>query len=95
MAKIDFLLGQDGDLQIAEGGFVMGESKYQDASRIWKLNKGQVKRDPLIGFGAIRYINSDVSIVDIKTQFKLHLARDNKRLESFKLLNGVYYFTIE
>ena len=83
MAK-DIMLGEDGDLLIRNGDFVIGDSLTQEVSRILKMNKGELKSDPLLGCNMIELINSEASQTSIETVVKLNLKRDRKNYNDVK-----------
>lgn len=83
MAK-DILLGDDGDLKIVNGDFAIGDSLTQDVSRILKLNKGELKSDPLLGCNMIELMNSESSKTNIETVVRLNLERDGKDYNEIK-----------
>ena len=83
MAK-DILLGDDGDLLIRDGDFVIGDSLTQDVSRILKLNKGSLKSDPLLGVNLIELMNSEASQTSVETIVRLNLQRDGKDYNEVK-----------
>lgn len=82
----DILLGEDGDLLIRNGDFVVGESLTQEVGRILKLNQGELKNDPLLGVNMIELVNSQSTALEIETKVKLHLKRDGKDFNEVKQL---------
>ena len=88
MAK-DILLDADGDLLIENGDLKVSESDQQEIETILKLNKGDLKRDPVLGCNLMQLINSDISEVEIKQRIKLNLERDGKKINSIGFNNGV------
>ncbi|CAA0153108.1 hypothetical protein [Tenacibaculum maritimum] len=69
----DLLLDENGDLAIVDGDFVIGESDQQNVEILLVSNKGEFKEFPLVGFGAINYIKSNVSEIEFKRDLKLQL----------------------
>ena len=69
----DLQLDENGDLLIVDGDFVIGDSKQQDVETLITANKGEFKEFPLVGFGAINYIKSNVSEVEFKRDLKVQL----------------------
>lgn len=69
----DFLLDENGDLAIENGDFVIRDSKEQDVATLIMANKGEFKEFPLVGFGAINYVKSEVSEVEFKRDLKVQL----------------------
>jgi len=83
MAK-DILLADDGDLQIANGDFVVGESLDQEVQMILEMAQGELKEDPLLGADLFRMVHSNATEGDLKQRVKLHLARDGKDYDKLK-----------
>ncbi|MEQ3500594.1 oxidase [Tenacibaculum sp. SSH1-16] len=69
----DILLDENGDLLIVDGDLVIGDAKQQSVETLILANKGEFKEFPLVGFGAINYVKSDVSEVEFKRDLKVQL----------------------
>lgn len=80
----DILLGENDDVQILNGDFVVGESLDQEVGLILRLNKGELKEDPIMGCDLIRLINSNITQPELKQIIKLQLARDGKSYDELK-----------
>lgn len=85
MAK-DIILGDDGDLLIVNNDFAIGDPLTQDVSRILRMNKGELKSDPLLGCNMIELMKSEASQTTIETIVKLNLQRDGKDYNEIKNL---------
>jgi phage baseplate assembly protein W len=80
----DILLDDNDNLRIENGDFVIGDSIDQEVSLILRINKGELKEDPVIGCDLIRLINSNTSEMELKQIVKLQLARDGKSYDGLK-----------
>lgn len=80
----DILLGDNDDVQILNGDFVVGESLDQEVGLILRLNKGELKEDPIMGCDLIRLIKSNITQPELKQIIKLQLARDGKSYDELK-----------
>jgi hypothetical protein len=85
----DILLDDNGDLIFRNGDFVIGDSFEQEVRLIIGLNKGGLKSDPVLGCELVRMINSQASQIAIQQKIKLNLERDNKKVGSVKIENGI------
>lgn len=83
MAK-DILLNDDGEVVIANGDFVIGESLDQEVQIILEMAQGELKEDPLMGADLFRLINSNATEGDLKQAVKIQLARDGKDYDKLK-----------
>lgn len=88
MARTDFLLGEDGDLQIVDGDLLTGESDDQNVALILKATKGSIKQFPLLGVGIALELNG---LIDgrVKRNIRLHLDSDGYKVIKFEENNGV------
>lgn len=81
----DVLLNiNDDDVTIANGDFAIGDSLDQEVGLILRMNKGELKEDPLLGTDLIRLINSNTSELEVKQLVKVQLARDGKSYDELK-----------
>ncbi|NCT19421.1 MAG: hypothetical protein GW771_14480 [Flavobacteriia bacterium] len=81
----DVLLNiNDDDVTIANGDFAIGDSVDQEVGLILRMNKGELKEDPLLGTDLIRLINSNTSELEVKQLVKVQLARDGKSYDELK-----------
>ncbi len=72
MAK-DILLGDDGDLLLADGDLVLDECDAQNISSLMMISPGELKYSPLTGIGIAKItnarINKQMVVRDIRMQF--------------------------
>jgi len=80
----DILLDENDDVRIENGDFVIGDSLDQEVSLILRMNKGELKEDPIVGCDLIRLINSNITEAELKQIIKLQLARDGKSYDELK-----------
>lgn len=80
----DILLGDDGDLLIENGDFVIGDSIDQEVQAILELAQGELKEDPVLGVDLFRMIHSNATEAELKQRVKLHLERDGKDYDELK-----------
>ena len=80
----DILLDENGDLAIANGDFVIGESEDQEVAALLQLNKGDLKEFPILGSDLIKLINSNTSEIELKQIIKTELKRDGKSYQELK-----------
>ena len=85
-SQCDITLGQDDDLQIANGDFVIAESLLQEVGIILRLNSGELKSDPVLGPNLVQLLNSKADTQDVEERVRLHLQRDNKSFDEVKKL---------
>ncbi|TLP81350.1 hypothetical protein [Maribacter sp. ACAM166] len=83
MAK-DILLNDTGELTIANGDFVIGDSEDQEVQLILEMAQGELKEDPLLGADLFRLIHSNATDAELKLAVKLQLARDGKDYDKLK-----------
>lgn len=88
MARKDFLLDANGDLDIVNGDFVTGDADNQHVSHIMNATKGTYKQTPLLGVGISLELNG---ILDgfIKRRIQLNLEIDSYKVLSIKSKNGL------
>ena len=80
----DILLDENGDLVIANGDFVVGDSIDQEVATLLQLNKGELKEFPILGPDLIKLINSNTSEVELRQIIKTELKRDGKSYQELK-----------
>jgi hypothetical protein len=71
MIAIDFLLNEDGDLDIQGGDFVTGESETQHVDDILIAAPGTFKNEPLVGVDLLNELNAPNGGEDINRVRKL------------------------
>ncbi|WP_348814061.1 hypothetical protein [Flavobacterium maritimum] len=72
----DFLLDDNGNMLIANGDFVIGDSEAQDVELLIKSSKGAWKEHPLTGVGIAQLIKSKATEVRIKRDINEQLMLD-------------------
>jgi hypothetical protein len=80
----DFILDTTGDLSIANGDFVIGDSEMQEVGAILEMTQGELKEDPIIGANLIFHEKSNSSPDRIKNSVALALKRDGKNYSDIK-----------
>ncbi|CAA0144715.1 conserved hypothetical protein [Tenacibaculum maritimum] len=91
----DLLLDENGDLAIENGDFVVGKSDQQNVEAVVLSQKGEYKEFPLVGFGAINYLKSNVSKVEFKRDLKIQLEYNGFTNPKIDLTNGFENLKIE
>ena len=91
----DILRDENNDLLIENGDFVIGESDQQHVLDILDSQKGEWKEFPLIGFGAINYIKTNVSEDEFKRDLKIQLSYDDYENSNIDLRQGIENLIIE
>jgi len=79
MAIKDFIIRDD--LQIKDGDLLLLESEQDHINDILIQNRGEQRQFPLLGVGALNFLNGSESLDDIKKQISLQLESDNFRVE--------------
>ncbi|MDD2984680.1 MAG: oxidase [Crocinitomicaceae bacterium] len=74
--RTDIILNEDGTLKIVDGDFVIGESNNQHVKFIMKAQKGAIRENPSLGFGAIKRLKTITSSADLKRELRVELQRD-------------------
>ncbi|ALU74272.1 MULTISPECIES: hypothetical protein [Tenacibaculum] len=85
---MDLLLDENGDLAIENGDFVIGKSDQQNVEIVLLSNKGEFKEFPLVGFGAINYIKTNVSEIEFKRNLKMQLEYVGYKNPTIDLTGG-------
>lgn len=86
--RTDFLLGEDGDLQIIDGDLLTGASDDQNVSLILKATKGAIKQYPLLGVGIALELNGTLN-GQVKRKIILHLDSDGYKVIKIEKNNGI------
>ncbi|HXU28018.1 MAG TPA: hypothetical protein VN698_12380 [Bacteroidia bacterium] len=86
--NVDILRDAAGDDLIRDGDFAIGDGTLDDCLIIFKLNKGALKSDPILGPELQKMINSKMSPTQIKQILLLNLKRDNKTPKTLNVVNG-------
>lgn len=79
MAVTDFII--DGDLQIKDGDLLLDESEQFHINDIVIQNEGEQKQFPLLGVGALRFLNGSETFDEIKKRIIVQLESDNFQIE--------------
>jgi hypothetical protein len=88
MARNDFLLNEDGDLDIQNGDLVTGDANQQHISHILTATKGTYKQTPLLGVGISLELNGELDI-RLKRLITLQLEVDNYKILKVGASNNV------
>lgn len=83
----DITIDENNDLGIKFGDFSVGNSSMQEIELILLLNKGELKRDPLLGCNLIKFQNATISSNEITQIIRLNLKRDGKT-NSVKIIDN-------
>lgn len=79
------LLDENDDLLFdSNGELVLGDCDLQEVGIIARINKGEVKSDPLLGPNLIELIHDNANKNELKQRMKIALARDGKDFEEFR-----------
>ena len=87
------LLDENDDLKVvvkreAQGlitqGIVLGETKIQDAYMVLKMNKGELKEDPIVGANLLRMLRGTANRERIKKTIKISLQRVGIEFDEIK-----------
>lgn len=84
MAERDYILDDDGDLEVVNGDFVFGDSQTDDVDILLRLNQGELKYDALCGTNMARRIRGNESPDAIIRALRLQLERDGKNFQDIK-----------
>jgi hypothetical protein len=79
MAIKDFIIR--GDLQIKDGDLLLLESEQDHINDIVIQNRGEQRQFPLIGAGALNFLNGSESLDQIRKKITLQLESDSFRVE--------------
>ena len=86
----DILLGDDLDVRIESGDFVIGDSLTQETNLILRMTQGQLKSDPILGPNLFQLLKAKGNSQRIATRVKVHLARDNKNYDEIKQMIRIH-----
>jgi len=84
---IDYLVDNTGDLQIANGDFVKGDSTLQNQKALLMAQPGEYKQYPTAGVGIMNYLK-DVDNNDLLRQIRLQFAQDGMTVKTLSIVNG-------
>ncbi|MBL7902954.1 MAG: hypothetical protein JNK73_13235 [Bacteroidia bacterium] len=88
----DIVLDADGEDLVKDGDFVVDDGKLDDCWIIFKLNKGGLKSDPILGPNLVTMMNGTTS--NMKSVLKLNLERDGKEVKKLEINEGNIDFEI-
>lgn len=83
----DVLLGEDYDLQIADGDLVVGLSDNQHQACLLLAEKGSFKQFPTMGVGLTNFLKDD-SPADLLREVRLEFSTDGMKVKSLGMENG-------
>lgn len=94
MARNDFLLNSEGDLDIQNGDFVTGAADDQHIGHILNATKGTYKQTPLLGVGIALELNG-VLDGQLKRLIALQVEIDNYKVKSIGAADDKINLTYE
>ncbi len=84
---MDIVFDNDGDLmQDSDGDIIFGETDMQDVATLLQLNPADLKYDPVIGPGLIRFVKGVNSQQEIEKEIAQQLKLDGKDFNTIKKL---------
>ena len=86
MAVKDILLGDDGDLIIKNGDFLVGDSDVQHVNDIIEASPGYYKQFPILGVGIDSYMNSSGKEQQLNNAIRINLESDSYQLNGVDIL---------
>ena len=98
MAVKDIILDDAGDLEVANGDFVVSESDMQHIELIVNLAPGSLKQYPTMGVGIWSYSGSSGLARDLQRNINVKLDADGYKNISVRLLqgaDGVYQYNVD
>lgn len=85
MTVQDFLNDDNGDLKIAGGDFLVGDSDGQHIEDIFQSFVGWWKQSPQVGIGISLYLNTSGTQQALEQSIKLQLQADGYSINSLKI----------
>lgn len=88
MAVKDFIVDSNGEMLIANGDFVVGESDQQHIEHILITYKGEWKQNPFVGIGLRSYLKAPKAstVVDQLTKnIRIQMKLDGFQLKTLKM----------
>lgn len=90
----DILLDDDGEDKVKDGDFAVGDGTIDDCFIIFRLNKGMLKGNVMMGPNLQLMINDNKPPTKIKQEMSLSLEMDGKTAKKLDIVNGVLDFEI-
>lgn len=87
----DILLNDDFDLQAQNGDFVVGDSLLQEIGIILRMSPGDLKSDPVLGPGLVKFNLAKHKPEEIQATIKRHMQRDLKEWNTVKDLITLHF----
>lgn len=84
---IDYLVDDTGDLQIANGDFVKGDSTLQNQNALMYAAPGEYKQFPTAGVGIYNYLK-DSDFSNLLRQVRLQFTQDGMTVSSLNVVDG-------
>ena len=72
----DILLTDELDLKIENGDFAIGRADQQNVQIIFLAHPGEIKEWPMLGFGASKYLKTNVTQAKFYRNLKMQLKYD-------------------
>lgn len=76
MANKDIMLDDENELIVDNGDFSVNNSDNQHVALIFEANKGEIRSNPSLGFGAKRYLKKIFKKRNFLRSLKVELERD-------------------
>lgn len=93
--RLDILKDDENNIMIANGDFATGQSDQQHVKDIIVAFPGEYKSNPIVGFGALRYIKSNVDEERFKRDLKIQLNYDGYSNAVIDLSEGFENLKVE
>lgn len=88
----DVIIGNDYDLQIVDGDFVVKPSDQQHVQLIIITAQGEWKEFPLLGVSVELYINAPASLQQLGKNIRLQLQSDNYTIRKLNVFGPTKIF---
>ena len=76
----DVLINAEGEVQVTNGDFDIGQSDQQHAFLLLATEKGEWRHQPLLGVGLSKYINDESPDVLMKQEIRVQLEADGANI---------------
>lgn len=90
----DIIIDNTGEDMVADGDDMVDDGTLSDCFIIFKLNKGEMKNDPLLGPDLVKLTNAHNGSGKMKQELQLALEMDGKEAKSLKVVDGNIDFEI-